>query len=233
MAQLATKPTPVKRVDYEHFMPMVRRTAIRLARRLPAHIDVADLVSAGWVGLMESLSRAGADMPADELDAYASYRVRGAMLDYLRTLDPATRHARNASKHLAKTIKNLTQALGRPPTEEEIAGGLGITLADYHQLLNTVSSAGMTRLNMVDFENLEAPASESGPEEAVQQRQLIEAVMEAIDTLPERLQHVVALYYQEGCTLRDIGAVFNVSESRACQLHAEAMHRLRAAIGDE
>jgi len=233
MTQLATAQTAAEHVDYEHFMPMVRRTAMRLSRRLPAHIDVADLISAGWVGLMEALSRADANMPASELDAYTSYRVRGSMLDYLRSLDPATRHARNASRRLARTIKNLTQSLGYPPNEEEIADGLGITIDAYHQLLNTVSSAGMTRLHMVDFENLEAPAHEEDPEELVGQRQLINNVMDAIGELPERLQHVVALYYQEGCTLRDIGAIFNVSESRACQLHAEAMHRLRAAIGSE
>ena len=220
------------RADYDKLLPMVRRIAMRLARRLPDHITVADLMSAGWVGLMEACSRSRADMPDEEFAAYASHRVRGAMLDYLRQLDPATRQARNASRKIAKVISQLTQELGRPPGEDEIAEAMGLDLDQYRTLMSSIASAGMTRIDMVDFDQIDAvPSWLEPPDEAAEKRLLTQAVAEAITTLPERLQLVVALYYQEGCTLREIGAVLDVSESRVCQLHAEAMHRLRAAVG--
>jgi RNA polymerase sigma factor for flagellar operon FliA len=223
--------------DYERFMPMVRRIAMRMVRRLPRHVQVADLVSAGWVGLLEACARFDADMPGDELEAYASYRVRGAMLDHLRRMDPATRQARNTSRRIARVIRDLNQSLGRAAAEEEIAESLGLDLDGYREMLGSMAGAGMTRLEMVDFDEIDAARSAmpvdrfEAPDEAAEKRLLADAVAAAITTLPERLQQVVALYYQEGCTLREIGAVLDLTESRVCQLHAEAMHRLRAAIG--
>ncbi|MCA9623007.1 MAG: RNA polymerase sigma factor FliA [Myxococcales bacterium] len=215
-------------------MPMVRRIAMRLVRRLPSHITVADLVSAGWVGVMEACSRADAEMPDEEFAAYASLRVRGAMLDYLRQLDPATRQARNASRKIARAISDQTQALGRVPEEEEVADALGLAVDDYRTLLEKTAARGMTRIDMVDFDKLDAfPAEVGHTDQVAENRMMAEAVAKAIDALPERLRLVLALYYQESCTLREIGAVLEVSESRACQLHSEAVHRLRAALGRE
>jgi RNA polymerase sigma factor FliA len=218
------------RTSYEHFLPIVRRTAMRLARRVPKHITVADLVGYGWVGLMEAYRRADPAMPSDEFDAYASYRVRGAMLDYLRSLDPATRDLRRASRKLTETIRRLTSQMGRAPEEEEIAGGLGVDLEEYHTLLQRISSAGMARLELFDIDELEGDSPEA-VDDAISKKQLAQATAEAIDSLPEKLQQILALYYQEECTLREIGAVLGVTESRVSQLHSEAMHRLRALIG--
>src|SRR5579859_5713081 len=111
----------MNRDAYEQFLPLVRRTAMRLARRVPATITVSDLVGYGWIGLMEAYQRSSPDMPEEEFEAYALYRVRGAMLDYLRSLDPTTRDLRRASRQVARTIRDLTSALGRDPEEEEIA----------------------------------------------------------------------------------------------------------------
>jgi RNA polymerase sigma factor for flagellar operon FliA len=96
---------------YERFLPLVRRTAMRLARRVPPSVTVADLVGYGWVGLMEAFHRSAEEMPDDEFQAYALYRVRGAMLDYLRSLDPATRDLRRASRRVATAIRDLSQRL--------------------------------------------------------------------------------------------------------------------------
>ncbi len=222
------------RADYERFLPMVRRIAMRLARRVPSHISIGDLISSGWVGLVEAFSRTEPSMPEEEFEAYASHRVRGAMLDYLRGLDPATRQARNASRRVARTIAELTRSLGRPPEEDEIADAMGLGLEDYRDLLNSISSAGMSRLEIVDLDQIDALADrQEAPDELAEQRLLADQVAEAIERLPIRLQQILALYYQENCTLREIGAVLQVSESRICQLHAEAMHRLRADIGRE
>lgn len=222
------------REDYDRYLPLVRRIAMRLARRVPSHIAVADLISSGWVGLVEAYSRAAPDMPHEEFEAYASHRVRGAMLDYLRGLDPATRQARNTSRKVARSIAELTRRHGRPPEEEEIAAELGLEMADYHKLLHTISSAGMSRLELVDIDKVETmPDRRNMPDEQAGTRLLAEQVADAIRRLPVRLQQILALYYQEDCTLREIGAVLEVSESRVCQLHAEAMHRLRADLGGE
>jgi len=222
------------REDYERFLPLVRRIAMRLARRVPSHISIGDLISSGWVGLVEAFSRSSEDMPAEEFEAYASHRVRGSMLDYLRGLDPATRQARNASRRVTRTITELTRALGRPPEEEEIADALGLDLDAYRGLLGQISSAGMSRLELVDLDQLDAVTDKNdAPDDLAERHLLAEHVAGAIERLPLRLQQVLALYYQEDCTLREIGAVLQVSESRVCQLHAEAIHRLRADIGKE
>jgi RNA polymerase sigma factor for flagellar operon FliA len=192
---------------------------------------VADLVAYGWVGLMEAYRRADAAMPAGEFEAYASYRVRGAMLDYLRTLDPASRDLRRSSRKVTEKIRELTTQSGRAPEEEEIAAGLGVGLDEYRALLERIATGGMARLELLDLDDLEVDGGSERVDDEVSSKQLSAAVADAIESLPLRLQQVLALYYQEECTLREVGAVLGVSESRVSQLHSEAMHRLRALIG--
>ena len=234
---LAEGPVPrraLSRSDYDRFLPMVRRIAMRVARRVPSYITVGDLMGAGWVGLVEVFSRADPGMPPDELEAYMSHRVRGAMLDHLRSFDPTARQLRNASRRVARAIAVQRQALGRPPEEEEIAGALGLTLEGYRSLRGSVAAAGLARLELVDFDENDAADEKSlAPDEEAGKRMLGELIASAIEELPERQQQILALYYQEDCTLKEIGAIFGVSESRISQIHTEAMHRLRAAIGQE
>jgi RNA polymerase sigma factor for flagellar operon FliA len=219
------------RAAYERFLPMVRRTAMRFARRVPSHISVSDLVGYGWVGLMEAYQRADPNMPVSEFEAYASYRIRGAMLDYLRSLDPATRELRRSSRKVTDAIRALTGQKGRAPEEEEIAGLLGLTVDNYRDLLQRISSGGMARLELIDLDNLEVEGANEDVDDSVGKKELGAAVAEAITGLPPKLQQVLALYYQEECTLREIGAILGVSESRVSQLHSDAMHRLRAMVG--
>ncbi len=221
------------RAAYERFLPLVRRTAMRLARRVPSNITVADLVGYGWIGLMEAYQRSAADMPDEEFQAYALYRVRGAMLDYLRSLDPATRDLRRASRRVARAIRDLSQSLGREPQEEEIARSLEMNIDAYRQLLEKISAAGMARLELLDLDDLEVEGAGETIDDTVAKRRLADAVAAAMETLPPKLVQVLALYYQEGCTLRQIGEVLGVGESRVSQLHSEAIHRLRAAVGRE
>lgn len=219
------------RAAYERFLPMIRRTAMRLVRKVPKHISVGDLVGYGWVGLMEAYQRARPDMPIEEFEAYASYRIRGAMLDYLRTLDPATRDLRRASKKLTETIRTLTAEHNRQPNEDEIAKSLEITVDDYHGLLQRIAQGGLARLEVLDLDQVDVETETLPVDEDVSRRELGSAVAQAIDTLPPKLQRILALYYQEDCTLREIGLILGVTESRVCQLHSEAMHRLRARVG--
>ncbi|MFO0676841.1 MAG: FliA/WhiG family RNA polymerase sigma factor [Polyangiaceae bacterium] len=221
------------REDYERYLPLVRRIAMRVARKVPAHITVPDLVSYGWLGLLEAYARSSATMPAEEFEAYASYRVRGAILDHLRSLDPTARDLRTRSRVISRTLATLTRELGRPPEEEEVAARLGVKVEALREDLAKIAEAGLARLEMVDLDDAHVEGSFERPDDEAARRDLVGAVTDAIPRLPDRLQKVLALYYQEECTLREIGAVLGVSESRVCQLHSEAIHRIRAAVGRE
>jgi RNA polymerase sigma factor for flagellar operon FliA len=219
------------RRDYERFLPLVRRTAIRFARKVPRHITVGDLVAYGWVGLLEARKRATPGMPDNEFEAYAMYRVRGAILDYLRSLDPTTREVRNSSRKVTTAIRDLTRSLGRAPETAEIAQALGLSEDAYGATLQTIGKAGMARLEMLDLDDIDVHAAGEGVDDEAARSELQLVVAGAIPKLPVRLQQILALYYQEECTLKEIGAVLGVTESRVSQLHTEAVHRLRAAIG--
>jgi RNA polymerase sigma factor for flagellar operon FliA len=221
------------RTAYEQFLPLVRRNAMRLARRVPSNITVADLVGYGWIGLMEAYQRSSPDMPEEEFEAYALYRVRGAMLDYLRSLDPTTRDLRRQSRRVTKTIRDLSSKLGREPEEEEIAMNMSLDVKAFRALLDKIAAGGMARLELLDLDNVDVSSAEQTVDEEVGKRRLADAVVVAMETLPPRLVQVLALYYQEGCTLKQIGGVLGLTESRVSQLHTEAMHRLRAAVGKD
>ena len=232
-AAVRSAPRAITRADYDRYLPLVRRVAMRIARRVPGHIGVAELVSYGWLGMVEALSRADESLKPEQFEAYALHRVQGAILDYLRSLDPQKRKLRTASRRVARAIHKLTGQLSRPPEEQEIATEMGLSLNEYHELLAGISHAGMARLEMVDLDEADPMSDADMPDEAAGRRLLASAVAEAIERLPPRLRTVLSLYYQHECTLREIGAVLGVTESRVCQLHSEAMHRLRADIGRE
>jgi RNA polymerase sigma factor for flagellar operon FliA len=223
---------PSRRSDrslYDRYSPFVRRIAMRAVRRLPREIQVDDLVSAGWIGLAEALRRRGSYATEEQFEAYASYRIRGAILDYLRSLDPLTRKMRGASREITAAIRLLTARLGRAPSEEQIAAELGLDLEVYLDLLGQVAQAVPARFEITDIASLHAEP-EVAPDALLSKRQMADRVAAVIEGLPEKLQLVLALYYQEECSLREVGEVLGVTESRACQLHSEAIHRLRAGL---
>ena len=233
-ARASTMPPPERlgsasRAMYERYLPLVRRIAMRLVRQLPQAITVDDLLSAGWVGLVEAARRRTPQMPEEEFEAYASHRVRGAILDYLRSLDPMSRRMRGASRQITGAIRSLTARLSRAPEEEEIAAELGIEIETYRALLGQVAQADAAR---VDLSEVAGPrtGSEQLPDAMASRRELADRIADAVDTLPDRLRVVMGLYYQEDCSLREIGEILGVTESRVCQLHSEAVHRIRAHL---
>jgi RNA polymerase sigma factor for flagellar operon FliA len=167
-------------------------------------------------------------MDEEQFEAYASHRVQGAILDYLRSLDPLTRKLRGASRRISEVTAELASRLGRAPDEEEIAGELGLPLDTYHQMLMQIAEAGLARLELTDDSGW--LAEQASPEALATEHELTDQVAAAIDELPERLRTVLGLYYQEECSFREIGAILGVTESRACQLHTEAVHRIRGRI---
>lgn len=210
------------------YAPLVRRIAHKTLRSLPRTILLEDLVSAGWVGMTEALRRRPEEMPEDQFEAYASYRIRGAILDHLRSLDPLPRRLRGLSREIHAASRLLSQRFGRPPTEEELASELKMSLAHLQRALAEIQEAGLDRVDAARA--LDAPSAEPSPEAAVERAEAVRRVKELMEGLPERLRLVLALHYEHECNLREIGAVLGVTESRACQLHAEAVHRIQKAL---
>lgn len=216
--------------EYATYLPLVRSIAMRAARRLPRHVSTDDLVGYGWVGLLEALRRAPKDMPACEFQTYASHRVRGAILDYLRACDPTARDLRRKQRAIVRA-KNEIERQGATATDEQIADKLAVTVAAYRDTLLLLERAGVAKRETVDVTSIDLAATALAPDELAHAADVRARIAAAIQTLPERLRQVLALYHQEECTLREIGAVLGVSESRASQLHTEATTQVRHALG--
>lgn len=206
-----------------HYAPLVRYVAARVRTGLPGHIDVADLVSAGFVGLIRAIESYDRDRGIS-FDSYAVPRIRGAMLDEMRALDWAPRSLRRRARDIDSAITDISVRSGRAPTDVEIAERLGMTPVDLHDTLNQIAFADVLALTGRD------EARESGapdPLETVEQWGMHQEVINAVHRLPVRERIVVALYYWEGFTLAQVAQVLDISESRASQLHASAVQRLR------
>lgn len=223
------------------YAPLVKYVAGRLGASLPAHVDESDLVSYGLIGLMGAIERFG---PTREIkfETFAVPRIRGAIIDELRTLDWVPRSVRQRSREIERAIGQLEAQLHRAPTDEEIAGKLGISHAELEDSLDeisrssvvaldelwTVSSTG-DQVSLID--TIEDPDS-IDPQRNLTEVELKEAVARALAGLPEREKIVITLYYYEELTLREIGEVLNVTESRVSQLHTKAILRLRGHLAD-
>lgn len=227
-AESAVGPRPSRDELIQRGLPIVRRIAFRLARRLPPNVDVGDLIGAGTEGLLKAIESYD-QTNAARFETYAEARVRGAVLDELRGQDALTRHGRRQMGEVARAMRKLEAALGRAPEESEVAKELGIELDAYHKLAENLSRApALANLGALDPDDV-AGASDSAGE--FEHRELKTQLMTAIKRLPDRTQTVLGLYYQEECTLAEIGEILGVTESRVCQILGDATGRLRAALG--
>lgn len=212
-------------------LPIVRRIAYRMARRLPASVDVDELISAGNEGLVVAAERFDPQR-YPHFEPYAERRIRGAILDELRSWDPVTRHGRRRMLEVSKAIRKLEAELGRPPEEDEVAAELGIELSEYQRLSMQLARGPMLgRLGQVEPDSVDSGLDD--PASLYSEAELRRRVAQAITQLPERTQTVLALYYQEDCTQAEIGQVLGVSESRVCQILGQAAARLRAILAKE
>lgn len=215
-------------ISVAELVAFVRRLAYKLVRRLPPHIRVGDLVSAGQIGFLEARRRFDPARGKNFM-VFAEYRIRGAMLDALRGLDPLSRDQRAATRRIALVKHELTIELGRPPEEEELAFGLGLTLAKFYaksECENVAQSISLDEL----VENGEEPTVDSGSVEDVLIGQIDarRITARAVECLDGRRANVVLLYYRDEFTLRQIGDYLGVTESRVCQLLREALEAMYA-----
>lgn len=215
------------------YAPLVKRIAWHLMARLPASVQVDDLVQNGMLGLLDALGRFAEGQGA-QFETYAVQRIRGAMLDGLRENDWLPRAVRKEMRRVEAMLQKLEHERGRPPAESELAAALGMPLADYQHLLQ--EARGHQILYLEDLAGEEDDFLEHHAGSAPDPLALLEdsetrgALVAAIASLPEREKMMMALYYEHDLNLREIGAVMGVTESRVCQLHSQAVARLRAAL---
>ena len=218
-------------------LPLVRRVVQRLAARKPPHIEVDDLVSWGIVGLLDAITKYDPKKEAS-FSTYAQFRIRGAVLDHLRSLDWVPRSVRQKASLIEKVTRQLEGRLGRPPEEQEIANELDLSLDEFQNLLSRVGEMSLFSLEDLGFGTGEERFSaETGEEEieadplrTVLSQERVSLVAEAIRRLPEREQKVIALYYHEELTMKEVGGVLGLTESRVSQLHSQAMLRLKGHL---
>jgi len=226
-----------EKILLEH-LPVVRFLARRIHERLPQHVDIEDLVSAGVVGLMDAFAKFDPEKKV-QFRSYAQFRIRGAILDSLRTLDWSPRELRRKGRAVEEAIRALTARMGRAPGESEIAAELGVSLEEYQQLLGELKGLEIGTLHMErneesgDEELAYVPGKpEEDPLFRTLKSELQERLTEAITHLPDRERLVMTLYYYEEMTMREIGLALGVVESRVSQVHASAVVHLRAALKD-
>ncbi|RMH08763.1 MAG: FliA/WhiG family RNA polymerase sigma factor [Nitrospirae bacterium] len=221
----------------QEFLPVIKYMALRLAMRVPAGLNVEDLISAGTVGLLDALSKYD---PSREVKfrTYAEFRIRGAMLDEMRAMDWVPRSVRERIGRIQHAANEFTKRKGRTPTEGELAAELGVEAQEIDETL--LQAKGTVILSLDDLGATEedahsildalADTEQPTPLESLLSEDTRKVLAEAIDQLPERQRLVLTLYYFEELTMKEIGTLLNVTESRICQLHAQAMVRLKAYL---
>ncbi len=219
----------------KEYAPLVKRIAHHMMLKLPGSVEVDDLIQAGMMGLLDAASRYD-ELRGAQFETYASQRIRGAMLDELREADWLPRSLRRDMRKIETVISRLQQKHGRSPSEGEIAKEMGVALADYQHMLQ--ESRGAQLVYYEDFHQEDGEdfferhdlSNAENPLELLRDERFRTALIQAIEHLPERERLLMGMHYEQEMNLREIGEVMGVSESRVCQLHSQAVARLRAFL---
>jgi RNA polymerase sigma factor FliA len=221
----------------EQYVPLVRAVVGRLAMTLPDHVDSDDLHSAGLIGLLQAL-RNYDPSSGTSFEGYARRRIRGAMLDELRRMDWVPRTVHEKARRIQRLMSEQEQRLGRTPTEPEMARAMKISVAEYSELLDEVRPAAFLCLDAAPSADSDdhgslyevVPNNDDGPAEETSQRELKQVILERLKELPDMQRKVLALYYGEDLHLREIAEAFDLTESRICQIHSQAILSIRAYL---
>jgi RNA polymerase sigma factor for flagellar operon FliA len=222
------------RVVLEH-LPLVKAIAVRVHENLPVHVDLDDLVHAGILGLFDAATKFNPEKQV-AFSSYAKHRIKGAILDSLRQLDWASRDLRRRHKQVEAVTRDLAAELQRAPSEAEIAGRLGIDMDRWRQMMVDLRNVGLISADTraTDHEDLPAPefpsAPETQPDHMCSREQLREALGRAMTNLPDRYKQVVMLYYTNDMTMKEIGGVMGINESRVSQIHKAALEKMNLAL---
>ncbi len=232
-AYASAQPAPDMDALVRKHADLVKRIAYHLAGRLPPQVEVADLMQAGMMGLLEAAQNYATGRGAS-FETYAGIRIRGAMLDALRKLDWAPRSVHRKARAAALALREVEGRLGAEATETDVAAQMGVSLPEYQHILHDALGCQLLRLNEAnDGEDSpldRLPDAAPDPEASALDASLREAIIEAIQALPERERLVLSLYYEQELNLKEIGAVLKVTESRVCQLHGQALLHLKAQL---
>ncbi len=232
IAVSASTPVPTSgtpsTADVAAWLPLVWKVARSVARRLPSHIEVQELIGAGTMGLLDAIGRYDAAR-CDRFAGYAEIRIRGAILDQLREMDWMPRTARRTARRLEETTARVGHQLGVTPAAADVASALGVTVADYERLRRLVHQASV--VHDVDLE--QAADDRAGAVTTMVLREQRERLAAAIADLPARHQQLLSLYYVDGLKLKEIGVLFSVTESRICQLLRGVVSTLRTVVTDD
>jgi RNA polymerase sigma factor for flagellar operon FliA len=216
---------------------LVKRIAYHMVSRMPPNVEVDDLIQSGMIGLLDAAKHYSASKGAN-FETYAGIRIRGAMLDEMRKSDWTPRSVHRNMRELAEVVRKIENAEGQDANPAEIAAGMNLSIEEYHKLLQDaaccrVFSLDQMRLGDDDSSLPDHPRDEQpDPFERIEDSGFREAVASAISALPEREKLVLSMYYDDEMNLREIGEVLEVSESRVCQIHGQALVRLRARLAE-
>ena len=221
----------------KEFAPLVKRIAHFMMLKLPNSVQVDDIIQAGMIGLLDAAGRYD-ELRGAQFETYASQRIRGAMLDELRGADWLPRSMRSDMRKIEAAISRVQQRMGKSPAESDIAKEMEMSLTDYQQLLQ--ESRGAQLMYYEDFHNVDdedfferyETDGKSNPLEVLKDERFRGALVKAIENLPEREKLLMAMHYEQDMNLREIGEVLGVGESRVCQMHSQAVARLRSMLGE-
>ena len=221
----------------KQYTPLVRRMAYYMIAKVPASVEVDDLIQTGMIGLADAITRYESGHGA-QFETFATQRIRGSMIDELRDTDWLSRTSRKEQKDIERAIHKLEQRFGRSPHEQEISDEMGVSLSDYQDMLTKARGAQLIYLEDLtgrdedDDDVLDRHVSDedANPLNILQNQKMREALIEAIKVLPEREQFIMGMYYEQDMNLKEIAEVLKITEARVSQLHSQTVARLRARL---
>ena len=228
-----------EQIVLEH-TPLIRYIVNRIAVRLPSHIDLDDLHNTGVIGLMDAIEKYDPEKNC-KFKTYAEFRIKGAILDQLRSLDWVPRSVRQKSRRLERAYGDVEQRLGRSASDDEVADSLGLQLDKFHELLNQVRGISLVNLEEIrgggqegdrngNYADIIEDVNAENPYSTLKLHEMRSIVADTIATLPEKERLVISLYYYEDLNMKEIGNILGITESRVCQIHTKSVLRLRSKL---